>query len=366
MLHPQVVGPVAPRMKGLLSLLALLPVIAATAALYGSQNPNPASRGGPIRLAVLATSGTGDRTHLHLAYPGQPLAEPVATLTHPIDAAVAGTVLADGAVAVAVDFAIGTDRSFGSFLFRLEAGAAPKLLCRGVAYASRPFVTDDGRVYVQRGTAGAERSDAMRIDALTVDEVDPVTGVVINLWHGPGYVAYVAGAFREDLVLYIVSDEGARLLLVDQNTGTERLIAPSIPPFANSFSVSRDGELLFQNRDAVDVKTWNVVRLDLGSGDLEPIEQSSAPMTAVIWPGGELTIGDPTGDLQERSGLRTSTVPEVLAVRSFAADGTAAAGLVFRAGSSAPEVVVIASDGSEIGRIAPPARTRLDVAGFAQ
>jgi hypothetical protein len=318
----------------------------------------------PRRLAILATPGNGPETFLHVVEAGRPFPPPIARLRHLPDAAVQGAVLPDGAVLVVADYERGRDRSFGSALFRLASQTEPILLCDHVAFASRPLVTSEGRVFVQRGEMGPATEGVMRVDTLSLDEVDPLTGAVRTLWRSKGYIAYLAAAFQNDLVLYHIGPSGARLVLVNREVGTERVVLPSLPPFASDFSVTDAGDLIFQNRDAQQVGSWVVERLHLTSGERDRLQESLTSLAPRAWPHGEVTWNSPGG--LRRAGVAPSvnTPKGLVDLRAFASDGMAAASLVFPPGTSAPDVVLLDPSGAELTRIVAPPRTRLEVAGF--
>jgi hypothetical protein len=319
----------------------------------------------PHRLAVLSTPGNGSETFLHISEDGRSLPPPAARLHHLRDAAVQGAVLPDSAVLVIADYERGRDRSFGSALFRLQPNAEPVLLCDRVAFASRPLVTPDGRVFVQRGEMGPAAGGIMRVDSLSLDEVAPLTGAVRPFWRGKGYIAYLAGSFGNDLVVYHVAPAGARLVLVDRESGSEKVLLPSLPPFATDFSVTEAGDLVFQNRDKQRADVWVIERLRLGSGEQDHFQESSSTsMAPRAWPHGEVTLNGP-GGLKRAGASPSSRTPQGLVdLRAFAADGTVAASLVFTPGTSAPDVVLLEPGGAELSRIVAPPQTRLEVAGF--
>ena len=91
-----------------------------------------------------------------------------------------GALLPSGRRAVVVaDMERRRDPSFGAWLVLVDPGHDNRVLAKGCAHASRPWVLPSGRVLVQRGVPGPEVDPAsaqggeLRTDALSVDEVDP-------------------------------------------------------------------------------------------------------------------------------------------------------------------------------------------------
>ncbi len=318
----------------------------------------------PRRLAILSTPGNGPETFLHIVEAGRSLPSPIARLHHLPDAAVQGSVLPDGSVLVVADYERGRDRSFGSALFRLEPHADPVLLCDHVAFASRPLVAPDGRVFVQRGEPGPVAAGVMRVDSLALDEVDPLAGSVRTLWRSKGYVAFLAGSFRNDLVVYHVAPSGARLVLVDRESGAERVVLPSLLPFASDFSVTDAGDLVFQDRKAQRTDSWVIERVHLISGERESLEESATSLAPRAWPQGELTLISPGGPRRVEATPSAVTLRGLADIRTFSSDGKVAAALIFSPGISAPDVVLLDPSGTELIRIVAPPQTRLEVAGF--
>lgn len=315
------------------------------------------------RIAILSTPDNGPETLLHIVETGRPFPEPVAKFRHLADAAVQGALLPDGRVVVVADHDTQGDGSFGSGLFLLEAGHEALLLCDGIAYGSRPLVTREGRVLVERGTPGTQ-TNTMRLDYLSIDEVDTDTGQLTTVWKGTGYIAFNAAVLDNMLVIYHTGQFGARLISVDLDSHDERLILSSLPPFASDFSITEKGDLIFQNRAAYNSNLWLVERLNIHSGDLRILRESNAPDAPRAWPGGAVTWND-SGSL--RQAAATSSTPgkaqSLIDIRAIAADGKVAVGFVL-APDASPRVVLVDSSGTELAQIAVPSHTRLNLAGF--
>jgi hypothetical protein len=358
-------GAVSSLWAEVLLLGALLLVISAALLVAKTTPQYAAIVTTPDRLAILTTPNNGPETFLYIVESNHEFPQTfAATLHHVADAAVKGAVLPDGSVLVVADYVPGRDRSFRSALFRLVPGVQPALLCDHVDYASKPLVTADGRVFVQRGTAGRETRDGkMRMDSLSIDEINPRTGTLRALWHSTGYVAYLAAAFKNDLIVYHVQPTGAHLVLIDQDTGKERILLPSLPPYANDFSITDAGDLVFQDRNEKSDQLV-VQRLSLISGKLEPLYEDRMPMAPRAWPHGELTLSSPQG--LKRAGLSpVANSPQGLVdISAFSSDGTIAVAYIYPGGGSAPQVALVDSRGAELVRIATPLHTPLTVAGF--
>ena len=317
------------------------------------------------RLAILTTPDNGPETFLHIVEVGLPFPPPTAKFRHLPDAAVRGVVLPDGAVLAIADYEPGRDRSFGSALFRLEPGAEPTLVCDRVVFASRPLITPEGRVFIQRGAAGpATQGGETRVDSLSIEEVDLSTGDTKVIWQSTGYIAYTAAAFQGDIVLYHIRPEGARVILVNMETGAEKVVLPSLPPFASDFSITDTGDLVFQNRDEKRTDLWIVESLRLTSGERQRFPGDQASLAPRAWPHGEVTWNTQKGLHTTISPLSIKPLQGLIDIRAFSPDGAVAAAYVFPLDSSAPDIILVDSTGAQKTRIATPPRTPLTVAGF--
>ncbi|WP_433935721.1 hypothetical protein AB3662_13395 [Sorangium cellulosum] len=341
-------------------------------AALAAPNPSAASR----RVAILATYPEAAVTTLHIASLGGAKAGPaLATLRHLSDAVVRASVVPRTPIVLATaDTSPSRDRSFNASLFRLEPHAAPVALCDGVAHASRPLVTADGRVFVSRGVAGPEPPPdgdlaRLRIDALTIDEVDLATGATRAVHRHTGYLAFLAGAWDGELVVYRVAPGLADIVLVNPDTGATRVIAPSIPPFARDFSIdAAAGALVYQGRHEVDPGTWVIDRLDLKSGKRTRIETSASNGLAPhAWPGGGLayTPDRRTGLLLvgARAALRGPLGAGVDAVQAVSPDAAWVAALHTNP-SAFPVPFAIHAESGEVAAIPAPCGARIAVAGF--
>ena len=323
-------------------------------------------------VALRATPPGGAHTSLYLARAGDTAtaAAPVATFTHLEGAAVRGAVVpGTDTVMAAADTTPGRDLSFAASLFRVAPHRPPELLCDRVVHASRPLVTTAGRVFVSRGVAGPPLPDAYRIDALTVDEVDPATGAARAVHAFHGHLVFLAGAFGHELVLYRVGPAGADLTAVDPDSGAARPIALLLP-FARDFSIDAGaGALVFQERDERDARAWTIDRIDLTTGARTHLHTgASMSLAPFAWPGGGVAY-NPEG----RAGLTLLGGARPLAeaplgagvdgVEAVSADGAWIAARHTVAGKLPVPFAVDTMTGAAAA-LAAPTGTRLEIAGF--
>jgi len=183
--------------------------------------------------------------------------------------------LSTGALVAVADRAAGLDRSWGSSLL-LAAGTtndarAPVELCDRVFYASRPLPLPSGEVAVERGVAGPLVPGHVRVDELTVDVVDPRTRAVRTILATTGFEAHLAALAGDEIVVYLIQPGVASLRAIDWRSGRQRVILPSLPPYAHDFRVD-NGALLVRNRDDVRRELETLERIDLGSGTRTRLE----------------------------------------------------------------------------------------------
>lgn len=200
----------------------------------------------------------------------------------------------DERVFVVADEEGAADPDWGAALFRVDAGGVTRL-AGGVGHARKPVASRGGPIYVERGLSGTPPTEAearagrLRLDSITVDAIDPVSGSMHALYTDSAYALHLAGEARGELVVYRVDPSGADLVAVDEASGTSRLVA-TIPPFARDFSVTTAGDaLVFSDRDDSAPDTWTVLRLDLGTGAITRLrtERGDAPAPFAL-PGGDV------------------------------------------------------------------------------
>jgi hypothetical protein len=354
--------------------------VAAALLLPGSPRPAlaPAFAGGRVAVtgptvALLVTPPGGAHTSLYLARAGEAPSEqaPAATFTHLEGAVVRGAVIPGTDVVLAVADTLPTrDASFAATMFRLAPHRPPELVCDRVVHASRPLVARGGRVFVSRGRAGLEIPGAMRIDELSVDEIDPATGAARTVLAHQGYLAFLAGAFGAEILVYRVGPGGADLVAVDPDTGARRPVAPSLAPFARDFSIDPGaGAIVFQERDELDRRTWTIERIDLASGARARLHAGpSMNLAPFAWPGGGVGY-NPDGQRglallgATRSPVAGPLGPGVDLVQSVSPDGAWVAGLHTLAGALPVPFAIDTRSGAAVALAAPPG-TRVAVAGF--
>ncbi len=220
-------------------------------------------------VALLSTSPGSDTTELRFQPLGDArLARPASRLTHAPHESVLGAVVPGTrqvvAVAVAAEGAFGSeprgDLSFAANVFLLEANQPSRRLTDRCVLGSRPLVTAEGRVFVQRGRVGANR-----IDALTIDEVNLSTGRTREVLAFTGYLTFLAGHIGRELLVYRVGPQTADLVAVHADALAVRVLIPSMQPLARDFALTADhSALLFTQGDGA-TGQWYLERLDLKS-----------------------------------------------------------------------------------------------------
>jgi hypothetical protein len=259
----------------------------------------------PARLGVLYGPVDGETTTVGFATidaTGNGKLDAVGWLTHPPGSARRGAVMLDREVAFVVVAEPGDRRSsYANALYRVEKGTSTRL-CGGIAKAATPIVTSTGRVIVARGADGPEPTDVeskqllLRVDTLTIDDVDPASGNITTLWTGSGYQAFlgarVVSGGREEIVVSLAGRTGTSLVALDPATKSVRVLAPSVPPWARDFSFDpTHGALVFADLVKPYDPTWNVLSLDLASLAIRPLytTKNEHPMPFAL-PSGEIAI----------------------------------------------------------------------------
>ena len=217
---------------------------------------------------VALLSSQGDTAELRFQPLGATeLSPPVARFSHGDGSTVQGALLPGSRVVMAsATMHARGDLSFANSLVRLEAGRAPRVLADQLAYGSRPLVTAEGRVFVARGVAGQEPADgrdALRVDALTIDEIDPARGTRRLVYSTSGSVTFLAGAAGRELVIYEVAPAGARLLSVHVDTLAVRELIHSMAPLARDFVVDGSRRRVLFTQGIPGEQRWFVEQVDL-------------------------------------------------------------------------------------------------------
>jgi hypothetical protein len=363
----------------------------------GAGTPADADPAPPPRVAVLATR-PGSRTTDLILQPldGTAAAAPVARFAHLEDTEVQGTVVptTDSVLVIA-----GTERrrdpAFGASLLLVGAADDTRQVVDRVYHGTRPLVLDDGRAIVQRGIEGDEPSAAdmeagrLRIDHLTVEQID-LTGTPAKVLSSyDGYIAYVTGALRHEVFVYRVGPDGADIIGVDADSGRERTIVRPLAPFARDFSVDAQSEaLLFTNADADQPGFWVAEKLSVAappaatpvvaprsriavSARIEHLERSAQPaLVPTAWVGKAVALNRGIGGLQIVKAATPTPTPfpsGVDVVREFfTARSETFALAVHHTAGKLPEPVVIQASTMAVQRLAVPAQARVDVAGMVQ
>lgn len=213
-------------------------------------------------VALLSTAPEAEFSELRF----QPLAQtqlaPVAArLFHlPRESVLGAVVPGTRQVLVVAATASQQDLSFASSLFLLEAGKPARLLADRIALSTRPLVTSEGRVFVQRGRAGENR-----IDALTIDEIDLRTGRSREVLAFSGSTAFLAGNLGRELLVYRVGPQGADLIAVHADALGVRILIPKLAPLARDFVLTADGKALVYTQGEPSTGRWFIERLELAT-----------------------------------------------------------------------------------------------------
>jgi hypothetical protein len=243
-----------------------------------------------------------DSTRLRFQPVGSAALAPVAaSFTHGDGSTVLGALLPGRRVVLATAV-VGRprDESFGAALFRLEPGAPVRVLVDRVVPSTRPVVLENGRVFVQRGRPG-ESTDAERVDALSIDEVDADSGKTRTVYEARGFVAFLAGALGRELIVYEVAPTGARLVAVHVDSLAVRPLAV-LPPLAFDFTVDAPRRRVVFTLGQPGVEWWRVVAIDLGSGALVTLAQGdSVALVPAVLPDGRVAFAPGEG-----AGLRVA------------------------------------------------------------
>jgi hypothetical protein len=246
-------------------------------------------------VAVLSTSH--DTTELRFQPLAPRLSPVVARVRHDEGSGVRGALLpGTHAVMLVAHLEQARDASWASSLVRLEEGALPRVLADGLAVGSAPLVTAEGRVFVSRGKAGAV-TERLRVDALSIDEVNPATGALRTIFAAKGSLLFLAGALGRELVVYAIDELGGRLLAVHADTLAVRTLKERFAPLAHDFAI--EGRRVVFTLGAQGSATYRVVSLEDGverelaraeSVALLPFPLPDGRVTWVPSPGAPVTV----------------------------------------------------------------------------
>lgn len=354
------------------ALAALLAITYAAVHDDGTPSAQAADKSVPHapRTALLATHPGAELTSLFLVDAvGSSALAPVSTFAHLPDATVRAAIIPGKTEVLATaDTTPSRDASFNASLFHLRPHNPPERIVDRVVHASRPLVTQTGRVFVSRGEPGAKIEGHMRVDSLAIDEIDLGTGQTRTVHQTNGYLLFLVGAIGSDIVLYRIFPDRADIVAIDPDTLAERPIVKSLPPFARDFSIDeKNGLLVFQNRHESDSHAWVVERVELGTGKTNRLFSGpSMTLAPFALPQGGVVF-NPRG--QGLSPLDTSL--SVIAplgagvdvIAASTADGRWLAALHTRPSTFAVPFIVDTKTGAWRVLPAPP-NTRVAVAGF--
>lgn len=350
----------------------------------------------PPRIAMLVTDVAPDgargtiNTRLLIQRADASAPERLATLEHPAGSIVRGSMIPHtNRAAVSVDLDARVGRTWSASLVLLEAVppgsralAPPAPSVDGLYLGAAPVVLDDGRIIVQRGEAGqlTERDieeDRTRIDRLLVDAVLP-DGSLKHLRDYRGYIAHVAGAIANVVVVYVVGQAGAELVCLDVDAAPSTDRHVPVPAYASDFTPNRErGTILFTNR-APERGRWTLNEVDSGCRHTE-LATSVVPQVPSVWRGGSIAFAREAGKLEVLDappGARPKSAPRSLAVApslpgsklttltSMSPDQSWGLGLEYT--ESGPRAVAVYARGAESDvkgtvPIASPPSTRIEM-----
>jgi hypothetical protein len=318
---------------------------------------------------VALLSSQGDVAELRFQPLGAAeLAAPVVRFSHGEGSPVQGSLLPRTRVVVATA-ALGArgDLSFSSALIRLEAGKPARVLADQLVYGSRPLVTAEGRVFVARGVAGVEPTDAQqgwRVDALTIDEIHPTTAARRLVYSTRGYLTFLAGSSGRELIVYEVAPSGARLISVQVDTLAVREIVHSMVALARDFVVDAPRHRVLFTQGTPGGDRWFVEQVDLISGASTRLaEGPEITLLPTVLADGRVLISGGPGE-----GLRALDGKGVLPALGpgFERVQLQQQGLILGLHERPSEfpAVFASKDGKPVRLLAPP-ESRLDVAGVS-
>lgn len=316
---------------------------------------------------VALLSSQGDVAELRFQPLGSTeLAAPVVRFSHGEGSAVQGALLPRSRVVVASATMRSTgDLSFASSLIRLEAGKPARVLADQLAYGSRPLVTSEGRVFVARGAAGIEPADGrdgLRVDTLSLEEIDPATGARRPVYATTGYVTFLAGSIGRELVVYEVAPAGARLIIVHVDTLAVREVVRSMAPLARDFVVDATRKKVLFTQGTPGGDHWFVEEVDLLTGtSLRLAEGPEIALLPTVLADGRVLISGGAGEgLRDLEGARVIAPQGPGFERLRAQRKGLIIGLHERPGEF--PTLFATRDGQAVPCLAP-ADSRLDVAG---
>jgi hypothetical protein len=257
-----------------LTLLAALSVLGVGYALRGkashASDPTAPAPAPAARLAIAHGEIDGYETELAIAEIGTTnvaTLTPLAKLPHERGSAIRGTVH-QGSLFVTAQVEAPKGTSFAAALYRVDAGKVTRL-CRDVESATTPMILSTGHVLVTRGVDGPEPTPAeskqllLREDEVSVDDVDPTSGAIRNVFRRSAYQVFLGAQMATgEIAVYVSDRKGSSILALDPLTGGTRALAPKVMPFARDFSFDRThGELVYVDL-AADRRSYEIVALE--------------------------------------------------------------------------------------------------------
>ncbi len=323
---------------------------------------------------LCAASGDGDQAELRFQRVGaEALAPPVARFTIVPRSTVTGVLLPKSRTVLAVALLEpAADETWAFSLLRLEAGTAPRVLVNRLAAATRPLVTGSGRVFVERGTAlpaeaQLQAPHTWRRDAVSIDEVNPMSGATRTVFSAVGFYAAIAGTLGPELFVVLVDESGAHLDAINLETNERRTLRASMPPLAHDFAVDPvHGALLYTLGDAR-THQWHIEALDLKTSKLRALATGPvAAMLPTVFPDGRVAFAARAGSGLTQVGSDSGRLllgpqgPGFERVRFF--HGGLALGLHERPSDFPTPLAVSLDDGAPQILLAPT-QMRLELAG---
>lgn len=328
----------------------------------------------PAQVALLCSPAGGQSTQLRFQPLGQTeLAPVVAEVAHVPGETTLGAVLPQSKTVLAVVTTTPSrDLSFAGSLVKLEAGKPPRFLADRVVPSTRPLITSDGRVFVQRGTIGTPGNErgAMRVDELTIDEISAATGAARTVLTFKGYFAFLIGAFDGRLLIYRLGTSGADVIAVHPDSlGVERL--SPIAPLARDFAIDAANRALYYTQADRERRRWFIERLDLATHQVTalPVSSSDMALLPTLFPNGKISFSPGPGQGLRAVGSDQSHFASTGAgyerLRFFTARGTIAVGLNEAPSDFSTPFAVELRTGTRLPLAAPP-KNLLDIAGVTE
>lgn len=158
------------------------------------------------------------------------------------------------------------DPSFVATLSIVSPGQPERVLATDVVRASKPVLLGS-RLFVERGAPGPELADGRyRVDALTVSEVDPLSGRLRTVYEAKGFWTHLAGAIGRELIVYVAGPQGAKLEAVQVDTLAVRTLIATMPAMAHDFVVDAEHQRVLFTIAEPGVERWFIDQVDVSSG----------------------------------------------------------------------------------------------------